>query len=41
MIQKVGKINCVLRKGEEEMGDRGRMENCVVGERGRRVFHKN
>ena len=21
MIQKVGKINCVLRKGEQEMGD--------------------
>lgn len=26
-----GKINCVLEKGEEEMGDRGRMEKLCGG----------
>lgn len=38
MVQKVGKINCVLRKGEEEMGDRGRRENCVRREREKEYF---
>ena len=40
MIQKVGKINCVLRKGEQEMGDEVGGKIVCWGE-SRREFHKN
>lgn len=36
MIQKVGKINCVLRKGEQEMGDKVGGKIVCVGWESRR-----